>query len=64
MDDEPRRAYLIKWAVANEMEALVYAESAKDALERFEQGAGDPQATMTDWRVRQPTVKRWPNEDR
>jgi hypothetical protein len=35
MDDEPRRAYLIKWAVANEMEALVYAESAKDALERF-----------------------------
>ena len=60
----PRKAYLIKYTIANNMEAIIYADNAADALERFEQGEGDPEITGVDWRVRKPTVKRWPLEDR
>lgn len=60
---EPNKAYLIKWAIVNEMEALVYADSAADALRRFEDGEGQVENTSNDWRLRQPKAKRWSRED-
>lgn len=63
---EPRKAYLIRWSIANDMEALIYADSATDAMRRFENGedVASIENTGNDWRCRQPKAKRWPDEDR
>jgi predicted DNA-binding protein len=61
---EPRKAYLVKWSIANDMEAVVYADSADDALKRFNDGEGHIENTGHDWRCRQPRVSRLPEEDR
>jgi hypothetical protein len=63
-DGRPSKAYLINYAIANEMEAVVYANSIPDALARFHAGEGDPETTGQDWRVRRPTARRWPDDDR
>lgn len=58
------KAYIVRWSIANDMEAVVLAESATDALARFD--AGDVEwmeNTGNDWRCRQPVVRRFPDED-
>lgn len=61
---EPRKAYLVKWSIANDMEAIVYADSAADALRRFEAGeAAHVENTGNDWRCRRPKAIRWPSDD-
>ena len=61
---QPHKAYLITYAVANEIQCVVYADNAQDALARFQDGEGDSEVTGKDWRVQKPTAKRWPGEDR
>lgn len=63
-DGVPRKAYRVRYAIVNEMEAIVYAESLPDALRRFEGGEGHVENMSADWRLRKPTAKRWPQEDR
>jgi hypothetical protein len=60
---EPRKAYLVTFKIVNEAEAIVYADNAKDAIERFRQGEGTPAVTHVDYRHGQPKAKRWPSED-
>ncbi len=61
---EPTKAYLIRWTIGNDMEAIVYADNAKDALARFNAGEVEQiENTGNDTRVRKPTVRRWPEED-
>lgn len=63
--EKPRKAYRVSWTITNDMEALVYADSAADALERF--GAGDVEYmenTGNDRRSRQPRAQRERDEDR
>lgn len=64
--NEPRKAYLVKYKVVNECEAVVYADNAREALAKFE--AVDPdthmESTGIDYRLGSPKVKRFPSEDR
>lgn len=66
MPGEPSKAYIVRWSIANDMEAIVYADSAADALRRLERGEDveSMENTGHDWRCRQPHAVRWPDEDR
>lgn len=64
MSDEPTKAYLVSYAIVNEMEGIVYANSAQDALDRFERHEVEVNHTGIDWRLRKPTAKRFPQDDR
>lgn len=65
MPIEPTKAYLIRWSIANDMEAIVYAENADDALRRFDDGdIAALNNTGNDWRCRKPRARRWPEDDR
>lgn len=62
--DSPGKAYLVKYKIVNEADAIVYAHNAKDAVARFEAGEAVEQgATGVDYRIGRPTAKRWPEED-
>lgn len=62
---QPRKAYLIRHAVANEIDTIIHADSAEDAMRRFDAGEGFGEWNGTDYRVRKPrVVRRVPEEDR
>lgn len=63
--EEPTTAYLVKYRIVNEAEAIVYADSAAEAREAFAAGESAPgKATGVDYRLGGLRIKRWPMEDR
>jgi len=59
----PTKAYLVRWTIANEMEALIYANSAREAVERVQVGEANAENTYNDRRISQPHSRRFPQED-
>jgi hypothetical protein len=64
---QPTKAFLVTYTVTNEIDGVIYAESAADARERFKMGAYDEslfEANGVDGRTGGVRVKRFPMEDR
>lgn len=60
---DPQKAYLVTFKIINEAECVIYADTAKQALELFDAGEGRPQVTGVDYRSGRPKVRRLPRED-
>ena len=66
MSTEPTKAYLVKFRIVNNMEAIVHAHSLADARRRFDAGEGNHtiENTYQDDRLPGCKIKRLPDEDR
>lgn len=66
-ESEPRKAFLVTYTVTNEIDGIIYADSATDARRRFREGDYDESEFETngnDGRTGGVRVRHLPEADR